>query len=163
MEGEVFFDVAKNPAKPFIIKTGTADIKVLGTSFNIKSRQGSTEVIVESGVVEVSYNRKKATLTPGKKVTVHEGDSVLQVENSNNMLHQYFRNRHFICDNTSLADLAATLSEAYSTKIVIESAATRSMLITTTFSDESLENILTIIEQTMGVKVTRLKDSIVIH
>ncbi len=160
MEGEVFFDVAKNPAKPFIIKTGLADIKVLGTSFNIKSRQGCTEVIVETGTVEVSYNRKKVELTSGKKVTVHQGDSLLQAENSANMLYQYFRNRRFICDNTSLSDLGVTLSEAYGVNIIMEKPAIRNMKITTTFSDESLENILTIIEETMGVKATRQGETI---
>ncbi len=163
MDGEVFFDVAKNPAKPFSIKTGTAEIKVLGTSFNIKNRQGSTEVIVETGLVQVSSNQAKVKLTPGKKVTVHEGDSVLQAENSTNMLHQYYRSRHFVCDNTTLADLASILNEAYSVNIIIQKPTTRNMRITTTFSDESLENILTIIEQTMGVKATRNGDSIIIQ
>jgi ferric-dicitrate binding protein FerR (iron transport regulator) len=163
MEGEVFFDVAKNPAKPFIIQTGTADIKVLGTSFNIKSRQGRTEVIVETGRVEVAYNQKKVELTPGKMVTVHEGDSVLQTENSSNMLHQYFRNKRFICDNTPLSELAVILSEAYGVNIVFEKQAIGNMKITTTFSDESLENIVNIIEETMGVTATRQGDVIVIR
>jgi ferric-dicitrate binding protein FerR (iron transport regulator) len=160
MEGEVFFEVAKNPVKPFIIQTGTADIKVLGTSFNIKSRQGRTEVIVETGRVEVSYNLKKVELPPGKMVTINEGDSVLNAENSANMLHQYFRNRRFLCDNTPLSELAVILSEAYGVNIVFEKPSIRNMKITTTFSDESLENIITIIEETMGVKTNRQGDTI---
>lgn len=163
MEGEVFFDIAKNASKPFIINTSTADIKVVGTSFNVKSKQGSTEVIVETGIVEVLYNRKKLALAAGKKVKVTEGDSVLQAENTSGTLHQYFRNRQFVCDNTPLFELASILSEAYSVNIVIEKSSIKNLRISTTFSDESLENILTIIEQTMGVKAIQQGDSILIQ
>lgn len=163
MEGEVFFNIAKNSAKPFIISTQTGDIKVVGTSFNVKNRKGSTEVIVETGIVEVSYNRQKVELTPGKQVKVNSGDSVLQVQNTANTLYQYFRNRQFICDNTPLSELAIILNEAYSVNIVIEKQSIRNLRLTTTFSDESLENILAIIEQTFGIKAIQKGDSILIQ
>lgn len=38
--GEAFFDVVKNPKKPFVIHTNTIDVKVLGTAFNVKSYPG---------------------------------------------------------------------------------------------------------------------------
>ena len=163
MEGEVFYEVAKNAAKPFIISTQTGIIKVVGTSFNVKSRKGSTEVIVETGLVEVSYNRQKVELTAGKQVKVNVGDSVLQAENTSERLYKYFRNRQFICDNTPLSELATILNEAYSVNIVIEKQSISNLRLTTTFSDESLENILAIIEQTFGIKAIQQGDSILIR
>jgi len=163
MEGEVFFNVAKNPDKPFIISTLTGDIKVLGTSFNVKNRKGSTEVIVETGIVEVSYNQQKVELSAGKQVKVNSGDSVLQAENTPGTLYKYFRNRQFICDNTPLSELAVILNEAYSVNIVIEKQSIKNLRLTTTFSDESLENILAIIEQTFGIKAIQQGDSILIQ
>jgi transmembrane sensor len=55
LEGEAFFDVASDGIKPFLVKTGMAEIKVLGTSFNVIAGNidNETEIFVESGRVEV--------------------------------------------------------------------------------------------------------------
>ena len=56
LQGEAFFDVAKNPDQPFIIQTGNFQVKVLGTSFNIRNydNEDLAEITVRSGKVEVS-------------------------------------------------------------------------------------------------------------
>ena len=51
LEGEAFFDVAKNPAKPFIIQAGEGTVTVLGTSFSVDTDDNSTEVLVKTGKV----------------------------------------------------------------------------------------------------------------
>ena len=51
LEGAAFFDVAKNPAKPFIIQAGEGTVTVLGTSFSIDTDNISTEVLVKTGKV----------------------------------------------------------------------------------------------------------------
>ena len=55
LDGEAFFEVARDEAKPFLIETENAQIKVLGTSFNVKSYtgKGRVEVYVKSGKVAV--------------------------------------------------------------------------------------------------------------
>ncbi len=56
LEGEAFFDVAPDENRPFYIEAGNATVKVVGTSFNVNSYQGSDQirVAVVSGVVEFS-------------------------------------------------------------------------------------------------------------
>ena len=51
LEGEAFFDVAKNPSKPFIIQAGEGTVTVLGTSFSVDTDDNSTEVLVKTGKV----------------------------------------------------------------------------------------------------------------
>lgn len=55
LDGEAFFDVAKNEKKPFIIKGGEADVRVLGTafSFDTENEEGLMEVEVKEGTVEI--------------------------------------------------------------------------------------------------------------
>lgn len=55
--GEAFFDIAKNPEKPFIIETGDLRIRVLGTSFNVRNygNESLAEITVRSGKVEVTH------------------------------------------------------------------------------------------------------------
>ena len=56
LDGEAFFDVARDPLKPFIIETNEAHVKVLGTSFNIRSYfdEKDVSIAVNSGKVSVS-------------------------------------------------------------------------------------------------------------
>ncbi|MEP4532139.1 MAG: FecR domain-containing protein [Cyclobacteriaceae bacterium] len=56
LDGEAFFDVKRNPEKPFIIISGNIRTQVLGTSFNVKSyeEEGVVDVVVASGLVSVS-------------------------------------------------------------------------------------------------------------
>jgi transmembrane sensor len=69
LSGEAFFDIARDTNNPFVIDAGLADIKVLGTSFNVKTanNQSQVEVYVKSGKVLLSDNSNNDTvsLTPG--------------------------------------------------------------------------------------------------
>ena len=61
MEGEAFFNVMRDEGKPFIVRTRQADVKVLGTSFNVKAYQEDEliAVSVRTGKVEVDMTRKR--------------------------------------------------------------------------------------------------------
>ncbi len=77
--GEAYFDVVKNPAKPFIIHTAKMDIKVLGTVFNVKSYPGdkTTETSLIQGSVEVTLNdrQEKIMMKPNEKLIINNDDS----------------------------------------------------------------------------------------
>lgn len=64
LSGEAYFHVKRNET-PFIISTRYADVEVLGTEFNLRTRDGALEVAVISGVVRVGVVRdgKDSTLT----------------------------------------------------------------------------------------------------
>lgn len=54
VEGEALFDVAKDPARPFLVAAGDTEVKAVGTSFTVQRLQGKpTQVLVREGVVEV--------------------------------------------------------------------------------------------------------------
>lgn len=78
--GEGFFDVVKNPQKPFIIHTASIDVKVLGTQFNVRSYPGdkTTETSLVHGSVEVVVRKRpdeKYILKPNEKIVVLNEDS----------------------------------------------------------------------------------------
>jgi len=68
LTGEAFFNVKHDDHKPFIIKVNDVQITVLGTSFNVKSYGGNTEVVVETGKVSVRRQAQTATLIAGQKL-----------------------------------------------------------------------------------------------
>lgn len=61
LEGEAFFEVSKNRQKPFVVKTGKLNIRVLGTSFNVKhySVDKVMNVVVATGSVGVNVTGSK--------------------------------------------------------------------------------------------------------
>ena len=54
VEGEAFFDVASDPARPFYVETGHSVIRVVGTQFDVRRAAGRVQVAVKEGVVEVA-------------------------------------------------------------------------------------------------------------
>jgi transmembrane sensor len=90
LTGEAFFRVKHDPEKPFVIRVNDVAITVLGTSFNVNSRDGKTEVIVESGVVSVQKNSEKITLRAGEKTTAFNNENTLKKEPSRDTLYREY-------------------------------------------------------------------------
>jgi transmembrane sensor len=164
LTGEGFFSVTPDKQKPFIVQAGNnIIIEVLGTSFNIKSRDDSTEVIVETGHVQVSWNLEKVSLQAGEKVVIkYNGDSV-QKQAVTDRLYNYYRNQVIHCDNTPLNKLVTVLNEAYGVKIVFGRAELREIPITSTFNNLSLDSVLTILHETLDVTAVKQSDSIILR
>jgi transmembrane sensor len=155
LEGEGFFNVAPDKKHPFVIDVQDTRVTVVGTSFNIKSDELKTEVIVESGIVDVSKNQKYVRLNPNEKATVlATGDEPIK-QNSNDELYNYYRTKQFVCDNTPLPRLVEVLNEAYGVEIVIENDRLEYQRITTTFSNHSLDEILDVLEKQYNIQADK--------
>ncbi len=163
LKGEAFFNISPNKKKPFIITINDITVKVVGTSFNIKSINGKTEVIVETGIVKVIRNNKMVELKPKEKILVQKTDAALTTEPNTDKLYNYYRSKEFECDNTPLWKVVEVLNEAYDVNIVIEKKDLRAMPLTTTFNNESLDNILNIIQQTFNISVIKKDNQIILQ
>ncbi len=74
LDGEAYFEVAKNAKKPFIVHTGGMDVKVLGTSFNVRAyKNEKQQASLVEGKVEASYDADKLQLEPGKAAVLYGG------------------------------------------------------------------------------------------
>jgi transmembrane sensor len=81
LTGEAYFDVKRNPKRPFIIHTSTMDLRVLGTEFNVKAYPGdaTVEASLIHGSVEVvlkSNPGKKYILKPDEKIVLYKSQRV---------------------------------------------------------------------------------------
>jgi transmembrane sensor len=148
MKGEVFFNVNPDKTKPFIIQTNGIEITVVGTSFNVKSENGSTEVIVETGIVKVTKDEKTVELKAGEKTMIAGGVVEPVKEKVTDKLYNHYRTRQFVCDNTPLWRLAEVLSEAYDTTIVIANKDIRNLPINSTYYELPLGRILNLVKDT---------------
>nr|WP_295928020.1 FecR domain-containing protein [uncultured Dyadobacter sp.] len=162
LTGEAFFDVTPDKAKPFIISVNDVTVKVVGTSFNVKDNASRTEVVVETGVVEVARANQKVRVMPQEEATVVKADPELRKGRAEDEFHNYYRTGKLICDNTPLWRLVEILNEAYDADIVIGNERLRELPIHTTFDQQNLWSILSIIEETLSLKTEYRGDQIIL-
>lgn len=155
LKGEAFFTISPDKSKPFIIHTGDVGIKVVGTSFNVKNTADKTEVIVETGIVEVSRKQHILELRPREMATVFSNRPEPVKQQSTDELYNYYRTQEFVCNGTPLWKLVEILNEAYGTQISIANSRLNDLRLTTTFRNEKLENILKIISETFNIRVEK--------
>jgi transmembrane sensor len=155
LSGEAFFKVSPDKTKPFIIKVNDVTVRVVGTSFNIKSRDGKTEVIVETGIVQVSKKQNSIDLNPGERVTVTKDQGLLAKQQSKGKLYNYYLSGQLVCDKTPLSEVVQALNEVYDAHIVIVNKSLESLPITTTFKGQSLDEVLDVISGTFKITVVR--------
>lgn len=162
LTGEAFFNVAPDRARPFLIHVDEVTVQVVGTSFNVKNTQDETEVIVETGIVKVGVDNRSASVLPAQKAVVHKKRKDLEVEGTRDKLYGYYRTHAFVCNNTSLQELAEALSNAYDVDIVIPDQHTRSLTITTTFKGDTLNGILSVVVATFNLSMEQKNGQIIL-
>lgn len=164
IEGEAFFEVQPDPTKPFIIHAGEAQIKVLGTSFNVRAYSDAKlmEVIVKTGKVQVSYQK---TANPQyNELILNPGDKGTLVKESNALLKSINEDPNFIAWKThdlifkaaSLDEVITNLENVYKVKIRLENPELGRQLLTAHFNNYSLEFILEVIETTFGMQTQKV-------
>ncbi len=163
LKGEAFFSVTPNKENPFIIKVNDVEVKVVGTSFNIKTINGQTEVIVKTGIVQVTKNDKTVQLTPQEKILITTDNTILTKETNKDKLFNYYEAKEFVCEETPLWRLVEVLNEAYDANIVIGGKDLRNLSITTTFANEPLDTVLQIIATTFQLKIIKKEGQIILQ
>jgi ferric-dicitrate binding protein FerR (iron transport regulator) len=162
--GEGFFDIAKDPRHPFIIHTEQMDIKVLGTSFNLKSYPGDqfSETTLLSGAIEVTLKERPAdrvTLRPSEKLIVRNSnikdepsetklnnDALTQITHlqtvDNTVVETSWIYNKLIFKEQSFADVSKMLERAYDVKIDFQNQNLKQLTFTGHFEKESVTDIL---------------------
>jgi ferric-dicitrate binding protein FerR (iron transport regulator) len=164
LTGEAFFEVKHNEQAPFTVHVNDITVKDIGTAFNIKSKEQNTEVIVESGIVQVNKATASVRLTPNEMVRIKHGDTQLKVEQSPDMLYNYYRSKVFNVNNTPLWRVIDILNEAYETDIKIENRALLNVPVTLPINrDDAVDKVLEAIrETTPGIHIDKTNNHIVL-
>jgi len=168
LEGEAFFNVAKNKEKPFEIQCAKTLIRVLGTSFNVNENtdQEIVEVNVSTGRVLLksrrAFNQESIVLSKGERGIYHlSGGSLnkLPVTRDNYLSWKTGKIRF---NDTPLDEVCETLSNIFKLKIIPVGKNTREILLTVSFKNEELEDILDVISLTLDATVVHNEDQILI-
>ena len=142
LDGEAYFEVARNHEKPFMVKSPAMDVRVLGTSFNIKCRPDNSfaETTLIEGEVEVKDKSDKGriTLLPGQKAVLNRVTGRMQVKQVDPKMEIVWHNDLIPFEKSSIFQIAAALERFYGVKIILSPDVDS----TNTYSIYSLKYIL---------------------
>ncbi len=158
LEGEAYFEVEKSDNKPFIVETHNAEIVVLGTSFWVKARKDDpeTEVVVYSGrVALITPEMNRVEITPGNKGVYNIELTVPEVLENINPNIISWKTKHIVFENTNLKEVFSVINSTYGSSIKIRDSVLEECVLTATFSDRSLEDMLSIIKETFEIRYVR--------
>ncbi|UZO81315.1 DUF4974 domain-containing protein [Aquimarina sp. ERC-38] len=146
LEGEAFFEVAKDSLRPFLVNTTTITTKVLGTSFNTKAFKGEPNMSVSllEGKVQV-FDKSDKPL-----VVLEECHEFIYSKATNQYVKKVFDPyktlawtiNELIFDGETLEEVVRQLQRWYGVKIVLKNDAIKLCRFKATFYDESLHEVL---------------------
>ncbi len=160
--GEAFFDVVPNPEKPFIINAGNAQVKVLGTSFNVSAypETETVEVVVETGIVQVAGNEKMNTpdtgeilLKAGEKGVLLISTGKLEKTVNSDINYLAWKTQNLIFENTPLNEVVHYLNKTYHSDIQIIGENVDQLALTAQFEKKPVDFILNVIQLTFGLNL----------
>lgn len=177
LSGEGFFDVTKNPAKPFIVYSGDVATKVVGTSFIIRpvaSGKSDVEVSVITGKVIVEKKDAKkehanngVILTPNHKVTYYAADShfVTSVVDQPNIIQlpkEMPRQKFFRFDGTPLHAVLEKMEFAYGIEFELINENIANCPVTADLTEQPMYTRLDLISASLNAKYELKGTSIVL-
>ncbi len=151
LRGEAFFDVAKNPAKPFIIHLSKGTIRVLGTSFNVRAYDDEKFVSTSVATGKVAFiprykskTKKQDTLfiTPNYKVRYAFNNEKISVSPTISKEDKAWTEGKLIYKDIRLEDMAVELERNFGKKVVFISEKVKNYRITGSFPNDTLDNIM---------------------
>ena len=123
VEGEVFLEVSPDKNRPFIVKTKTLDVNVLGTSFNVSAyeNQSRTSVVLVTGSVNVKTKKNQTKkLKPNEMYQYADGRGRLRKVNVQNYIS--WKDGAYIFEKENFVTILNKLGSYYGKEIVIDKA-----------------------------------------
>jgi ferric-dicitrate binding protein FerR (iron transport regulator) len=163
LTGEAFFDVARNPEKPFVIHSGNFTTRVLGTTFNIKAyrNDASAEVVVVTGKVVVSVKEpasdkvSELVLHPNRKAVYSRiNHSLVESAAAENSTDIALDKRKLAFEETSLEDIIKVLNATYGIRISVSVERMNHCIVTADLTNEPLEVGLAILSKALNATYT---------
>lgn len=123
LEGEGYFEVAKDTKKVFHVYAGDLKVKVTGTVFNVRSylEDPATEVSLINGGVDVYANNKQVRLKPDEKAVYNRETGALYSEATESHKSALWTTGRLSFVNASFLDILKDIERKYNVKIRVES------------------------------------------
>lgn len=180
LTGEAFFDVSKNPQKPFLVFTNETVTKVLGTSFRVKAfdEDNTVMVLVKTGTVSVYQKKEYESLSEKTEreisgVVLKPNQQVVFIRDQNrlergavanpNLLSESSLHKELVFDEKPVTEVFEALENSYGIVIVYNAGILSECVISAQFNDENLKQRMNAICQAIGASYDMINGEIIIN
>ncbi len=170
LKGEAFFEIEKNPEKPFTVETKNANIKVLGTSFNVNARENETKTVVAVSSGKVAFNAKSAVDDKPRNVLLEKGEMALLENTTHKMEKKQIDDANITSwktnilrfENTPFDKAMKDISNFYSKKIIVRDDTLLRMKFNSYFENQPFDVILEVLKNHAELEITDSSGIIII-
>jgi transmembrane sensor len=187
--GQALFQVAKDPQRPFIVRSGAASVRAVGTQFDVYRRPEDTIVTVLEGRVAVSSAQDVAAaraatapeqpqslppgllekgthpllLSAGEQATVARTGAVKKRAHASLRAATAWVQRQLIFESATLKEIAQELNRYSPRSVVVDPSAPADLRLSGVFSTANIDFLIHFLQQRPGIRVDETGDSIVIR
>jgi transmembrane sensor len=167
LRGEAYFEVTTNPLMPFIVKSTNLSVKATGTRFNVLDYNSDTksEVTLVSGKVYVSESDTSgcskfiSELTPNQHMIYYDQTKLFKVDNEETYKYYSWKDGKLIFRNEPLSEVVKKIGQVFNVDIELRGPKLQDYRYRATFEDESLSEILKLLEISSPIKYKEIKRS----
>lgn len=167
LKGEAYFQVKHNADQPFYVGIGDYQIKVLGTSFNVKAyandQNWETTLCTGSVNLEDVNNRNNVILTPGEQAVCNRNTHNIEVKDVDVGLYTAWTKGEFRFDNTSVEEIFTVLQRWYNVEVFYGNTQVRNEVFTGKLPRfDNLQVILNIMEKVSNLQFEVKENTVII-
>ncbi len=162
-EGGGFFDVSKDPARPFVVETDQVEVRVTGTVFEVDLKPDHDKVSVVEGSVRVIHTSggREAVLSGGEQALATR-DGTLEVAPFDLLQAGAWRNRRLMFRNSRLADLVSEVNRYFEGGVYLQSSELADLRVTASFGTEQVETAISGIALSLELETLRTETGAII-
>lgn len=167
LDGEAYFEVAKNKDLPFVVKTNGIDVKALGTAFNVSAymedSQLTTTLFNGKVAVQPTLTKQEVLLEPNQVAVYDKSRNKIEVVPFDKKQFAQWRGGFLSFEMMYLQDITKLLERNYNVVFRYENQGIKKLRFSGSFrNNEDLSEILNVIKTNTGIRYQILKDTIVI-
>lgn len=167
VEGEAYFDVEKDPSRPFYVKAGDRLVRVVGTEFNVRAEVGRVSVTVAEGVVQVMPGTnpavaeqklpaiEKAVLRAGARIVADEASGEVRWDVVEPRQAASWREGWLTYEDARLSDIVADINRYSEQPIVLSSEEIGALRMTAAFGADQVDQFIAGLEASYPVEIDR--------
>ena len=163
LSGEAYFDVKRDEALPFVVKTSRSEVMVLGTEFCVKDyvNQVNQTTLVSGSVSVKDFRGQSYVIVPGQQVCIDQDSSrVLEVET---LYFTSWKDGYFMFDQATLERIMDELARWYNFDYFFANAEARNMMLTARIKKyDNIDTVLDILSRTGDIRFSRKGNTITI-
>lgn len=153
LEGEAFFEVVRNPEKPFIVQLEKGAVQVLGTSFDINAYKTQPEIVTSVATGKVAFipgasKPDTVFLTPNKKSVYNTRTRTTEIKETDAMADKAWIDGVLLFDAVTLGEIALALERYYGKTVQFRDQRLKAYRYTGKFANRTPAEILNYLSKT---------------